>query len=108
VAGLEITPESMHKSATDLDAVKDQIQALIDKFNGKVEEYADAFGGDEIGSLLGIAHEACTGALNDCFTTNIEELVQYGQNIREMADDHQATDDEIAKGFEQLLGELGR
>ena len=42
------------------------------------------------------------------FTTNIEELVQYGQNIREMADSHQATDDEIAKGFEQLLGELGR
>lgn len=108
MAGLEITPESMHQSAGDMDAVKDQIQALIDKFNGKVGEYADAFGGDEIGSLLGMAHEACTGALNDCVTTNIEELAQFGQNIREMADSHQATDDEIAKGFEQLLGELGR
>lgn len=108
MAGVEVTPESMHKSAGDMDGVKDQIQALIDKFNGKVAEYADAFGGDEIGSLLGIGHEACTTALNDCVTTNIEELTQYGQNIREMADSHQATDDEIAKGFEQLLGELNR
>jgi uncharacterized protein YukE len=108
MAGVEVSHEAMHKSAGDMDAVKDQIQALIDKFNGKVAEYADAFGGDEIGSLLGIAHEACTGALNDCFTSNIEELTQFGQNIREMADDHQATDDEIAKGFEQLLGELNR
>lgn len=108
MAGLDIAPESMHKSAADMDAVKDQIQALIDAFNGKVGEYADAFGGDEIGSLLGIAHEACTGALNECFTSNIEELQQFGQNIREMADGHAANDEEIGKIFEQLQGELGK
>jgi uncharacterized protein YukE len=108
VAGLDLTPELMHRSAADMDAVKEQIQALIDKFNGKVAEYADAFGGDEIGSLLGVAHEACIGALNECFTTNIDEIAQFGLNIREMADGHAANDEEIGKIFDQLLGELGK
>jgi hypothetical protein len=36
-----------------------------------------------------------------------EELADYAQSIREMADNHQTADDETAQIFDQLLSELG-
>jgi uncharacterized protein YukE len=103
----DIDPDSMRQAADQLDAAKDEVQALLDQFTGALEQFADAFGGDEIGMLVGTAHQACTDALTECFTTNIEDLTGYAQAVRGMADDHQAADDETAKIFNELLGELG-
>jgi uncharacterized protein YukE len=107
MTGFDIDPESMRQAADELDAAKEEVQGLLDQFTGALEQFADAFGGDEIGTLLGIAHQACTGALNECFTTNIEELADYAQSLREMADNHQVVDEEAAAGFKSLLSELG-
>ncbi|GAB3992560.1 hypothetical protein GCM10029992_02000 [Glycomyces albus] len=107
MANLDIDPESMRQAADQLDAAKEEVQSLIDQFNTALEQFADAFGGDEIGMLVGMAHQACTEVLNECFTTNIEELSDYSQIVREMADDHQGTDEDAAQIFERLLGELG-
>ncbi|WP_205326004.1 WXG100 family type VII secretion target [Glycomyces sp. YM15] len=103
----DIDPETFRQAADQLDAAKDEVQALLDQFTGALEQFADAFGGDEIGMLVGMAHQACTEALSECFTTNIDELADYAQCVREMADRHQATDDETAQIFNELLGELG-
>ncbi|MEU5155329.1 hypothetical protein [Glycomyces sp. NPDC021274] len=103
----DIDPETFRQAADQLDAAKDEVQGLLDQFTGALEQFADAFGGDEIGMLVGIAHQACTDALTECFSTNIEELADYAQCVREMADNHQATDDETAQIFNELLGELG-
>lgn len=103
----DIDPDSMRQAADQLDAAKDEVQGLLDQFTGALEQFADAFGGDEIGMLVGIAHQACADALTECFSTNIEDLADYAQSVREMADNHQAADDETAKIFNELLGELG-
>lgn len=103
---LELDFESMRSAADQLDAAKDEVQGLLDQFTGALEQFADAFGGDEIGMLVGIAHQACTDALSECFTSNIEELGSYAQDIREMADLHETGDQETAAEFEQLLSAL--
>lgn len=103
----DIDPESMRQAADQLDAAKEEVQGLLDQFTGALEQFADAFGGDEIGMLVGIAHQACTDALTECFSTNIEDLTDYAQSLREMADNHQAADDETAQIFSELLSELG-
>ncbi len=107
MTSFDVDPESMRRAADQMDAAKEEVQGLLDQFAGALEQFADAFGGDEIGMLVGMAHQACSDALNECFSTNIEELADYAQCLREMADNHQAGDDETAKIFEQLLSELG-
>ncbi|GAB3220199.1 hypothetical protein GCM10027447_04320 [Glycomyces halotolerans] len=106
MAGFDIDPESMRGAADQMDAAKEEVRALYDQFMGALEQFADAFGGDEIGMLLGIAHQACADALSECLGTNIDELEDYAACLREMADNHQTSDDEAAKIFEQLLAEL--
>jgi uncharacterized protein YukE len=103
----DIDPDSMRQAADQLDVAKEEVQGLLDQFTGALEQFADAFGGDEIGMLVGMAHQACTDALTECFSTNIEDLTGYAQSVREMADNHQSADDETAKIFTELLGELG-
>ncbi|RRR99689.1 WXG100 family type VII secretion target [Glycomyces terrestris] len=105
---IQLDFESMRQAADQLDAAKDEVQALLDQFTGALEQFADAFGGDEIGMLVGIAHQACTDALTGCFSTNIEDLADYAQCIRDMADDHETGDAEIAKIFTDLQGEIER
>jgi uncharacterized protein YukE len=106
VPSFDIDPDSMRQAADQLDVAKDEVQGLLDQFTGALEQFSDAFGGDEIGMLVGIAHQACTDALTECFSTNIEDLTDYAQSLREMADGHQAADDETAQIFNELLGEL--
>lgn len=100
--------DSFYRAADEFDAAKEEVQELLDQFTGALAQFANAFGGDEIGMLVGMAHEACTEVLNECFTTNIEEIADYAATIREMADNHQATDDGVAEIFNQLLSELSR
>ncbi|HEU5126525.1 MAG TPA: hypothetical protein VFU12_00930 [Glycomyces sp.] len=106
MAGFDVDPETMRRSADELDAAKDEVQALFDQFTATVEQHADAFGGDTIGTMGGIGHEAVMEQLANCFTSNIEDLASLAQALRDMADDHQAADDEIAQGFAELQGGL--
>ena len=106
MSGLNITPETMRKSADEIDAARDEIQALLDQFTGALSQFADGFGGDMIGSLAGPAHEECVSTATECFTSNIEALTAYAQDIREMADEHETADSDVAKIFEALQGEL--
>jgi uncharacterized protein YukE len=105
--GFEVTPETIRKSADELDAARDDVQALFDQFTAAVEQYADAFGGDLIGTAGGLGHGAVMDAATECFTTNIEDLTSLSQALREMADDHEVGDQEVAAVFAKFQGDLG-
>jgi uncharacterized protein YukE len=106
MSGFDVDPETMRKAADELDAAKDEVQALLDQFTGAVEGYADAFGGDTIGTLGGLGHQAVMDQLTECFTSNIEDLTTLSQAVRDMADDHQSAEDGIAESFSKLQGDL--
>jgi uncharacterized protein YukE len=107
MAGMDIDLETMRKAADEIDTAKDEVQALLDQFTGALEQYADAFGGDTIGSLVGMAHQAVADALTECLTSNIAEIADHAQAAREMADNHQSADEASAEIFKELLGRLG-
>lgn len=104
---VQLDLESIRRGAGELDAATDAVQAVVDQFRSAVEGLSDCFGGDAIGSLLDIAHQVVMEALMECITTNIEDLLDYADNLREMADDHEAADNDIAALFMRLLAELG-
>jgi len=108
MSGFDVDPETMRRSADELDAAKDEVQALLDQFAAKVDEYADAFGGDTIGSLGGIGHQVVMDGLTEAFTSNIEDLTTLSQALRDMADDHDAAEEEISSSFARLQSDLGR
>ena len=104
---VQIDTESIRQGATELDAATEMIQGLFDQFRSSVDGLAGSFGGDMIGSLLDVAHQVCMEALAECVTTNIEDLLDYANTLREMADNHDDNDNEIADLFRRILELLG-
>jgi len=104
---IQLDLDSIRQGADELDAATEMVEGLFDQFKSSVEGLADSFGGDMIGSLLDLAHQAVMEAINECISTNIEDLLDYANTLREMADNHESTDDDVASIFDQLLAELG-
>ncbi|MCD0442248.1 hypothetical protein LO763_01235 [Glycomyces sp. A-F 0318] len=104
---VQLDTESIRQGATELDAATEMVQNLFDQFKSSVEGLAESFGGDMIGSLLDIAHQVCMEAITECVTTNIEDLRDYADTLRQIADDHEENDREIAELFRRILDRLG-
>lgn len=105
---VKIETDSIREGAQQLDAATEMVQGLFDQFKSSVEGLADSFGGDMIGSLLDLAHQCCMEAIIECITTNIEDLGDYANSLRQIADDHDANDSEIERIFQRILAELGK
>jgi uncharacterized protein YukE len=104
---VQIDTESIRQGATELDAATEVVQGLFDQFKSAVDGLADSFGGDMIGSLLDVAHQVCMEAITECVSTNIEDLRDYAETLREMADNHEENDRAVADLFRELLERLG-
>jgi hypothetical protein len=103
----EVDVDAIHRGADELERAKEGVREAFESFQAILSGYADAFGGDGIGMLLSVAHQACVEAAAECFGTNIEELTGYVDSLHGMADDYQSSEDEIASSFSKMLGSLG-
>jgi uncharacterized protein YukE len=104
---VQLDLDAIREGADQLDAATELVQGLFDQFKSAVDGLGDSFGGDMIGSLLDLAHQVCMEALMECIETNIEDLLDYAVDLREMADRHEEADAEAARIFRELLAELG-
>ncbi|PRY60813.1 WXG100 family type VII secretion target [Glycomyces artemisiae] len=105
---VKLNLDSIREGAQQLDSATEAVQGLFDQFKSSVDGLADSFGGDMIGSLLDLAHQAVMEAITECITTNIEDLGDYAENLRQIADTHEENDAEIERLFRAILAELGR
>ncbi|MEV4754457.1 hypothetical protein AB0J86_04960 [Micromonospora sp. NPDC049559] len=104
---LDVDVDSLRQGADELERAKESVRATFEAFQAMAANYADAFGGDEIGMLLGIAHQACLDAAKECFSTNITELESYAEGLQEMAESFQRTEEAVTASFAKILGSLG-
>lgn len=104
---LDVDITALHRGATELERARESVRQAFESFQSAVAGYAYAFGDDEIGTLLSVAHQACVDALTECLSTNIEELGSYADGLHQMADSYQAVEEEITASFHSMLGALG-
>lgn len=104
---VRIDVETIRQGARELQQAKDDVHQAFEGFATSLEGYANAFGGDEIGMLLGVAHQACLDAASECFTTNVAELENYADSLNRLADTYQQAEEEATASFKALLDALG-
>ncbi|PZF94778.1 WXG100 family type VII secretion target [Micromonospora deserti] len=104
---LDVDIDALRRGADELDQAKESVREIFEGFQTTVGGYAAAFGGDGIGTLLGVAHQACVEALSECLGTNIAELESYVDGLRGMADSYRAVEEDAAASFRSMLGSLG-
>lgn len=107
MAQLDIDPEGLDGSGSRIEGVSERFNAAIEAFSAKIEGFGDACGGDEIGGLIGDAHQAVLEWAKECFLEASGSIADAGYDIRDFAAQHLAADDEVAQIFTQLESELG-
>ncbi|MFG3697093.1 WXG100 family type VII secretion target [Micromonospora sp. NPDC047620] len=104
---LDVDIDALRRGAEQLGAAKESVRQTFESFQAAVAGYEQAFGGDDIGMLLGVAHQACVEAVAECLGTNITELESYAESLRGMADGYQTVEDGVSEAFRSILGKLG-
>ncbi|TDB75928.1 PE domain-containing protein [Micromonospora sp. KC723] len=104
---LEVDVDALRRGADQLAQARENVRAAFEAFQAAAGGYADAFGGDEIGMLLSVGHQACVEALAECVGTNLAELDSYVTGLKGMADGYREVEEGVAAAFRSILGKLG-
>jgi hypothetical protein len=100
MAGFEITPDALRRSATGLVDVVDRLGTALTQLENTLHGYGSPWGtgllGPIIGELYEGVHEMAMGALEG----NAEVMSEYAEGLDTMADDVQELESQIQEGFE--------
>jgi hypothetical protein len=83
---LDVNPERMRNAAGGMKSASDTLQTHFDNFQQDLTGQSDAFGDDDLGSLIGgcyqAIHELAFGSYND----NNGAMKDHVQNVHDLAD----------------------
>lgn len=104
---LDVDPERMRSSAGGIKSALDTLQGHFDGFQQDMASQSDAFGDDDLGSLIGgcyqVIHDLAFGSFND----NNGAMKDHVQGVHDLADGYdqseQASTGEV-NNVRQVLG----
>lgn len=107
MAGIDIDAESLDAAGQGIESTAERFGETQERFQSTIEGFADAFGADEIGSLIGDAHQTIFDWVMECCGEAQQSIADAGFDVRDFAVQHQDADDQAAQAFQQLAGNLG-
>lgn len=90
---MQVSSIRLRKTAAELQAVADRLSQQAQAFQGEVESFGAPWGSDDIGMIIGAAHDAVFQAAIECFTTNAEEIQGRAEQIVAAAENHEKAED---------------
>jgi uncharacterized protein YukE len=94
-------------SAQQILGTGQALAAEVDSFRGQVDALADAFGGDDLGSVLGMIYQVISEAAFESFDDNVDGLNEIGRNLQSMAEDYTTVESANCDVFQKLQEGLG-
>jgi hypothetical protein len=82
---LNIDRGVLKSSAAGLEGVAKQLEAAVKAFEAEITGHGEPWGYDDIGTLIGVAHQAVFEAAMECFTTNGEDIATDAGKLKEAA-----------------------
>ncbi|MEO6090448.1 MAG: DUF6317 family protein [Umezawaea sp.] len=103
---MSINTQVIGGSAEQLLGMGDALAKEVESFRSQAEAVTGAFGGDTLGSALGMIYQIVSEAAFESFADNAEGLSEIGDNLQGMADDYSTVDTDNSDMFRDLQGDL--
>ncbi|MFD9701373.1 WXG100 family type VII secretion target [Lentzea sp. NPDC059081] len=104
--GFTVDPEEVGRAAGNLQGAGQALAGAVDQFQSQAAALADAFGDDDLGSVLGMIYEVASEAAFESFQDNADGLQEIGHTLREMAEHYAEVESASLESFQQVLGGL--
>lgn len=85
---VKVSTGRIRSAAAELKAVAEDLTEAARAFQAEVSGFGAPWGGDEIGMLIGVAHDAIFQAALECFAENAKELSEHAEGLRRVAKTH--------------------
>ncbi|WP_018353315.1 hypothetical protein [Longispora albida] len=105
---LAVAPEGLGGSGQQLQQVATRFGEALGAFQAQLQAFGQPWGSDDIGSLIGAAHDEVSSFAFECYGAALEEISQAGADLSAMAAKHQNNETEIGKLFSKLADELAK
>ncbi|MCP3783475.1 hypothetical protein NLX85_08875 [Micromonospora sp. A3M-1-15] len=104
---IEVDPEGLGGSGRALGDVATRFGQAMTAFQAELAAFGRPWGSDDIGSLIGAAHDEVSAFAFECFDTALEEIAAAGSDLTGMAVRYAEIEAAIKQGFDGLRQGLG-
>jgi hypothetical protein len=107
MTGFMIDPERLSASGSALQSVASRLSAELASFQSELAGYDGPWGSDEIGSLIGAAHDEVSSWAFECYQDALDELASAGADVVNISTQYTEVDENVSRRFRGVLTELG-
>jgi hypothetical protein len=106
MTGLHVDPDSLRTSGQQLGAVAARFSAELSSFRAQLSSFGEPWGHDDIGSLIGTAHEEVSSYAFECYQSALDEISLAGEDLGTMGDLYDAAETAITERLASLRNVL--
>lgn len=102
MAGIEIDIDGLDTAGRRLDGTAARFVDALSAFQAQLGGFGQPWGGDDIGALIGAAHDEVSAWAFECYQAALDEIAAAGVDLSGMAASYTATEQSIAEQFASL------
>jgi hypothetical protein len=95
-----VDADRMRDAGDNISQSSQAMSGSVSQFEAQLASYGDAFGGDDLGSLIGMVYGVIHDLAMDCFETNIADTQEAGETVTAMANNFSNTEDNTTASFD--------
>jgi len=105
--GFRVDPGGLASSGAGLESVAAEFMTAVTAFQAQLEGFGRPWGNDDIGSLIGVAHDEVSAFAFECFSTAMEEIGAAGLDLSGMAEQYREIEERIRGVFDSFAPGAG-
>jgi len=107
MTGFMIDPERLSASGSALQSVASRLSAELASFRSELAGFGAPWGSDDIGSLIGAAHDEVSSWAYECYQDALDEMAAAGADVVDISTQYTEVDKNVSGRFHGLRAELG-
>jgi hypothetical protein len=105
--GFRIGPERLWVSGSALESVASRLSSELASFQSELFGFGAPWGGDDIGSLIGAAHDEVSSWAFECYQDALDEMAAAGADVVDIGKRYAEVDENVSGRFHGLLTQPG-
>ena len=103
MTGFMVDPERLSASGSALQSVASRLSAELTSFQSELAGFGAPWGSDDVGSLIGAAHDEVSSWAFECYRDALDEMAAAGADVVDISTQYTEVDGNISRRFRGLL-----
>jgi hypothetical protein len=104
MTGFRIDPERLSTSGSALQSVASRLSSELASFQSELAGFGAPWGSDDIGSLIGAAHDEVSSWAFECYRDALDQMAAAGADVVDMSARYTEVDENVSRRFRGLRG----